>query len=396
MDCRDKPGNDRGGQEEPAMTLLPRAVRPLAGFCTFLRGFGFSVTSGQATDFMAATALLGPRSMDDIRRAGRAVLGPPPERLDEFDALFRAWFHDEVAAVPAGDDSGEETVAKDDRPDRFEPPEGARTNESGETTTRTELLAGRAFRTRDDARLDRFVRAATRALPRRRAFRRQAAKSGRFIDLRRTLRAAMRAEGDVASFARQRQKERQRNILILIDVSGSMKTHTDDYLRLAHAVTRAADRVETFTFGTRLTRISRAMRIRDRDRALAEAAMTVEDWDGGTRIGDALNAFLGVPRFAGYARGALVIVLSDGLERGDHREMVDAVRRVSRRAWRLAWLTPLAADPRFRPESAGLKAILPYIDHLGSGGSVKAICAYILSAAKDTIARYRVDAGRAA
>ena len=366
------------------MISLPRAARPLAGFCSFLRGFGFAVSSDQTVTFLAAVALLGPRSMDDIRRASHAVLAPPPHRIYAFDALFRAWFHGEVEAMPAGDETGEETVAKDDRGERFEPPEATELNESGEASTRTEVLSSRDFRADDNVHLRRFLRDAPRALPRRRSFRRQAAGSGRWIDMRRTMRAAVRNEGDVAAFARARHKQRQRNILILIDVSGSMKTHTEDYLRIAHAVTRAADRVETFTFGTRLTRISRAMRLRDRDRALGEAAGIVEDWDGGTRIGEALNAFLAIPRFAGYARGSLVIVLSDGLERGDHTEMVEAVRRLSRRAWKLYWLTPLAADPRFRPETAGLKAVLPLIDALGNGGSIEAICGTILSAAKDT------------
>ncbi|MEJ8571494.1 vWA domain-containing protein [Microbaculum marinum] len=365
------------------MTPLPRAARPLAGFCAFLRNFGFAVSADQIATFLAATTLLGPRSMDDIRRAGHAVLAPPPERIDEFDALFRAWFHGEVEAMPAGDDAGEETVAKDDRGDRFQPPEASELNESGEASTRDEVLASRSFEAPDDLHLRRFRREAPRALPRRRSFRRQASTSGRWIDMRRTMRAAVRNEGDVAAFARARHKRRQRNILILIDVSGSMKTHTEDYLRLAHAVTRAADRVETFTFGTRLTRISRAMRLKDRERALFEASRVVEDWDGGTRIGEALNAFLAIPRFAGYARGSLVIVLSDGLERGGHDEMVDAVRRLARRAWKMAWLTPLAADPRFRPETAGLKAILPLIDELGDGGSVAAICDVILSASRD-------------
>jgi len=160
-----------------------------------------------------------------------------------------------------------------------------------------------------------------------------------------------------------------------------MKQHTRDYLMFAHALTRAADRVETFTFGTRLTRITRAMRLRDSERALGEAQHGVDDWDGGTRIGDALGAFLSVPRFAGYARGALAVVLSDALESGDPGAMIEAVRRLSRRVWRLAWLTPLAADARFRPATAALTAILPWLDDFGDGGSIESLTEYTLSAA---------------
>ena len=112
--------------------------------------------------------------------------------------------------------------------------------------------------------------------------------------------------------------------------------------------------------------------------ALAAAATMVSDWDGGTRIGDALTAFLAVPRFAGYARGAFIAVLSDGLERGDPAAMRDAVARLARRAWRLSWLTPLAAGPKFSPETEALKAIGPFLDDLGDGSSVEAVCAHLL------------------
>ena len=125
-----------------------------------------------------------------------------------------------------------------------------------------------------------------------------------------------------------------------------MKARTDAHLRFAHALVRAADRIEVFTIGTRLTRVTRALQLKNREQALAAASGLVSDWDGGTRIGDALQAFLAVPRFAGSARGAVVLILSDGLERGDPKAMTDAVRRLAARAWHLSWMTPLAADPR--------------------------------------------------
>jgi uncharacterized protein with von Willebrand factor type A (vWA) domain len=142
---------------------------------------------------------------------------------------------------------------------------------------------------------------------------------------------------------------------------------------------QAATQVEVFTFGTRLTRVTRALRVRRREQALSAAANAVSDWDGGTRIGDALQAFLAVPRFAGYARGAAVLVISDGLERGDVVAMRDAVARLSRRAWRLDWLTPLATGRAFTPQTAGLLAIRPLVDEMADGGSSAAIVTHILS-----------------
>ncbi len=158
-----------------------------------------------------------------------------------------------------------------------------------------------------------------------------------------------------------------------------MKQRSDANLALAHAIVQATPRVEVFTFGTRLTRVTRALRRRRREQALVEAAGLVADWDGGTRIGDALQAFLAVPRFASYARGAVVVVLSDGLERGDPAALVSAVARLAARAHRIDWLTPLAADPGYRPETEALRLIAPALASLGHGGSTARICRHILS-----------------
>ena len=161
-----------------------------------------------------------------------------------------------------------------------------------------------------------------------------------------------------------------------------MKQHTEAYLRFAHALARAADRIEIFTMGTRLTRVSRALRHRRREQALGLAATLVADWDGGTRLGDALAAFLAVPRFAAFARGALVVVLSDGLERGDPATLLEAVQRLSRLAWRLVWLSPLAGDAGYEPQTEGLRAILPFLHRLGDASRTDRLCAEVLDIAR--------------
>jgi hypothetical protein len=166
---------------------------------------------------------------------------------------------------------------------------------------------------------------------------------------------------------------------MLIDVSGSMKGRTEENLRLAHALAQASPGVEVFTFGTRLTRVTRPMRLKRREQALAVAAQIVSDFDGGTRIGDALKAFLAVPRFSSYARGAIALIVSDGLERGDPTALADAVAKLSRRTWRLSWLTPLAVGRDFRPRTEALVAIFPFVDDMGDGGSTSAIVNHVLA-----------------
>lgn len=362
------------------MTPLPAPVRPLVAFPALLRENGFAVAPEQTTTFLAAVALLGPRSVEHVRRAALATLAPHPEQRDRFDALFdmhflgaliesaeEEWAPDEDVAVQ--EDSGSREILVGEEP-----------NESGRAATEAEALSVRRLRPPDDTEtLRRFGRDLPAALPRRRGYRHARARRGPTVDLAGSLRAAIRHDGEVMSLKRLRRATRPRPILVLIDVSGSMKGRTDANLAIAHAVAHAARRVEVFTFGTRLTRLTRALRRRHREQALAEAAGLVADWDGGTRIGDALAAFLAVPRYASFARGALVLVLSDGLERGDPGALVASVQRLAARAHRIDWLTPLAGDPEYRPETQALRAIRPLLASLADGSSTARLCRHILS-----------------
>jgi uncharacterized protein with von Willebrand factor type A (vWA) domain len=223
-------------------------------------------------------------------------------------------------------------------------------------------------------------------LPRRRA-RRFVSGKGRRADPRRAFREMLRRDGEVMQLPRRQRATRQRRVLLLIDVSGSMKSGTDGALRLAHALVQAAERAEVFTLGTRLTRVTPALRRRDRDQALTLAAGLVADWDGGTRLGEAMGAFLAVPRFAGFARGALAVVVSDGLERGGPEALQAAAARLGGLAWAVLWLSPLAADPGYRPETGALCAILPMLDRLGDGASPEAVAGEILGFRKGARAR---------
>lgn len=357
---------------------LPRALSPFVGFSALLRANGFAVAPEQTVAFIAATGLLGPGSVTAIHRAARATLAPQPERFEDFDALFRLAFLGQTLAAPGeGAADEEETHAFDDRDGGDAPPEAGEEPSGAEATAAERLFARRFPAVSEAEALRRFRRAAPALLPKRRSRRRLAAARGA-PDLRRALRDAARRDGELVTLPRRARRVALRRVLLLIDVSGSMKERTDAHLRLGHALVRAHGPSEVFTLGTRLTRVTRALRRRDPGQALALAATLVADWDGGTRLGDALQAFLAVPRFTGFARGALVVVLSDGLERGDPAALVDAVERLARHAWGLLWLTPLAAGPGFAPETAALRAILPWLDRLGDGSTPDRLCAEIL------------------
>ncbi|MBZ9891863.1 VWA domain-containing protein [Mesorhizobium sp. BR1-1-3] len=361
-------------------TSFPRAASPFLDFARLLRRYGFAIAPEQVSCFMQAVTLLGPRSMADIREAALATLAPPPDRRDEFEAHFQSHFYGNRSAVVEGD-ADEETRIKDDGGASQEEIEVISHQEGGELSSGAEQLSTRDFK-RDDDNLAAFRRRLASALPARRSFRTVRTHSRGKLDLRRSLREIVSADGDVPSPLLRRRQTVPRKLLLLIDVSGSMKLHTADYLKLAHAAVQGADRAEIFTFGTRLTRITTALRIRDRDQALARAAAQVDDWDGGTRMGPTLLAFLSVPRFSAFARGAAIVILSDALERGDHAELETAMRRLSARAFRLSLATPLAGDPRFRPATAALRAILPDLDDLVDGSSLAGLTDFILSLAR--------------
>ncbi|HZH45180.1 MAG TPA: VWA domain-containing protein [Roseococcus sp.] len=357
--------------------MIPRALAPFLAFPPALRETGFAAAPEQAASFLAAVGLLGPRSMQDVRRAAHAVFGPAPERRQDFDEVFDAVFLGRAFLSPA-------EAEGDDMPRAFESdgldtmPEPEEEEPSGQDATAQERLIARALTALDeDAILRAFARALPGAIPLRRS-RRIRAGHGRLADPRRAFRELLRRDGELSRLPTRRRLARQRRLLLLVDVSGSMKAGTEGALRLAHALVQAADRAEVFTLGTRLTRVTRALRHRSREQALTLASGLVADWDGGTRLGEALSVFLAVPRFASFARGAAVVILSDGLERGGPEALVLAMRRLRGLAWRVIWLTPLAADPAYRPETGAMRAILPFIDELGDGSNPAAIARHLV------------------
>lgn len=360
---------------------LPPATRLFVAFPALLREHGIAAAPEQTTSFLMAIELLGPRSVEHIRKAAVATLAPHPEQRERFDALFDMHFLGGALAEAGDDDfAPDEDISVQEDAGSREVLIGEEVNETGQAATGAEALSIRQLKTLDDSEtLRRFGRALPAALPRRRGYRHRAARRGPMVDLARSLKDAIRHDGEVMSLKRLKRETRPRPILLLIDVSGSMKLRSDANLALAHAIVQATRQVEVFTFGTRLTRVTRALRRKRREQALAEASGLVADWDGGTRIGDALQAFLAVPRFAAYARGAVVIVLSDGLERGDPAALVTAVARLAQRAHRIDWLTPLAADPGYRPETEALRLIAPRLASLSDGASTARICRHILS-----------------
>ena len=207
-------------------------------------------------------------------------------------------------------------------------------------------------------------------LPRRRIRRSRASETGTRLDLRRTVHRSMRHEGELVERAWRRRRDRPRRLVLLIDVSGSMSAHARALLHFAYGLVRSGLGVEVFCFGTRLTRVTELLVGRQPNRAVALATAAVVDWSGGTRIGDSLALFLRRWGTRGTVRGSVVLLFSDGLERGDPSMLASQMARLARLTHAIVWLNPLKGDPGYEPLARGMRAALPHVDRLVAADTI--------------------------
>jgi uncharacterized protein with von Willebrand factor type A (vWA) domain len=357
-------------------------VGTLVSFSGELRSAGLAVGSGDVVTYCAATARLDATDLLDLYWAGRATLVTRRDQIPVYDRVFRRFFLDgaddlpeplrltlrsaaetasvlQVPATEPGTDNGDERPAQ-----------------LGYVGSDAEVLRNKAFAacTPEELTSVRKIIARIRlAPPRRRTRRTTAARRGR-PDPRRTARAAMRAFGDPSTLHRRRRKWRLRPLILIVDVSGSMSDYSRNLLQFAWSAARASGRVEAFCFGTRLTRITRALERRRVDDAMDRAARTVFDWEGGTRIGDSLATFVRDWGRRGVCRGGIVVICSDGLDRGDPQVLETALERLGRLCHRLVWMNPHKGTNRdFTPTSLGMMVAAPHIDVLVSGHSLQSL-----------------------
>jgi uncharacterized protein with von Willebrand factor type A (vWA) domain len=352
-------------------------------FSHLLRGAGLDVPVGSVTTLADALGVVGVERREGVYWAGRATLVHRPEDIAPYDRVFRAFWLDQpggrpfppepediVLAVDAGDDDSD----GDPGDDTALPVPTITVRYSAIEVLRHKDFAAyshaefaEARRLMADLKLAGELRRSRRLRPARRA-------AGR-PDLRRTVRRALRSGGEPMHRAWQVPALRPRRVVLLCDVSGSMEPYARALLRFLHAAVtaRGAGRVEAFALGTRLTRITRELGWRDPDAALADAAKAVADWSGGTRLGDGLRMFNDRWGVRGMARGAVVVILSDGWDRGDPARLAAEMARLGRVAHRVVWVNPLKAAPGYAPLARGMAAALPYVDDFVAGHSLAAL-----------------------
>jgi uncharacterized protein with von Willebrand factor type A (vWA) domain len=353
-------------------------VGTVLGFARTLRHAGVAASPDRVEAMLAAVGALDVLDATSVYWAGRLTLCAGPDDIDRYDAAFAAYFAGEVprpsrvagppvqrlatiAPLDAGSGDGED--GDDDGPEL-----AARA--SADEVLRHRDLAELTAAEREHLR--RLFALLVPASPMRPARRRRPSLRGD-VHPARTVRRALRDGGEVARLLHRRATPRPRRVVLLVDVSGSMSPYADALLRFAHAAVRARPAsTEVFTIGTRLTRVTRELRLRDPDRALAASGSAIPDWSGGTRLGEVLKAFLDRWGQRGTARGAVVVVCSDGWERGGAELLGEQMGRLRRLAHAVVWVNPHKGRAGYEPLTSGMQAALPHVDHFVSGHSLAA------------------------
>ena len=349
-------------------------------FARVLRGIGLAVPTSTVIAFAEAIGTIGVTDRDGVYWSGRATLVRRPEDIAVYDRAFAVFW--EHAEPPADEYVEPEPVAVTLAVDTDDD-DGAQSSEaSDDPTIELRFSLSEVLRHKDFAAYDNHELAEAHRLMARMRLTGSPRRSLRLVptarrtarpDLRRTVRAALRTEGEAVRRHFRKPATRHRRLVLLLDVSGSMEPYARALLRFVQAAVAGRRRVEAFALGTRLTRITRELGSRDPDLALTRAADRVVDWSGGTRLGDGLRRFNDEWGVRGMARGADVVILSDGWDRGDPDELAEAMQRLARVAHRIIWVNPLKVTPGYAPLARGMAAALPYVDRFVEGHSLVAM-----------------------
>jgi uncharacterized protein with von Willebrand factor type A (vWA) domain len=330
-------------------------VGTLTAFGRALRAEGVPVGTGRIASFCRAAALLSP---GDLYWAGRATLIGRREQVPVYDRVFRTFFGEAAPDVPPTRRADAVVI-----------------EEEVAIASPVELLRHKSFAHCSREELEQLAALLARlrlSVPRRRTRRLAPSRAG-VPDLRRTLRRSFRTGGEPLERRFRARRRRRRRLVLVLDVSGSMADYSRALLVFAHAALRADRSWEAFCFGTRLTRVTRALGASRPDEAIERAAAEVVDWNGGTRIGESLKGLLDEYGHRGLVRGAVVVLCSDGLEVGDPELLAEQMARLQRLAYRVIWLNPLKGDPAYEPLARGMHAALPYVDRFAAGHNLASL-----------------------
>jgi uncharacterized protein with von Willebrand factor type A (vWA) domain len=355
------------------------------GLAAALRTDGMELPVGRVLQLAAALDEVGTTERAAAYWAGRATLVSDPAEIDRFDRVFAAFWEGRSAVAPeqipvplvvAMADEDEDEAAEPPADDAEADDEGADTVVVARYSDREVVRHKDLARCSDDELAEAYrLMGAVRLVgaPQRSRRRRPSRRETGRLDLGRTVHDALGTGGEVLRRRTSSRTTRPRRVVILADISGSMDPYARAVLRFAQAAVAGRRRVEAFTLGTRLTRVTRELDAHDPDIGLARAMDAVEDWSGGTRLGDNLRRFNDEWGVAGLARGAVVVIVSDGWDQGDPDELGAEMARLARVAFRVVWVNPLKASEGYEPLARGMAAALPHVDRFVEGHSLAAL-----------------------
>ena len=364
-----------------------------AAFGRRLHDAGVPVTPERSATFARGVVLVQPAALAELYWVGRTTLVSARADLPTYDRVFAEVFggSEDGEAVDEADRGRPRPAAPAEADDPGEPGGQARADVrlGGQPQDVTDDEPSAALPAVDDlerlsdvhfarctpAELELLAALVARLpveVPLRETRRTRRHSHGQQVDVRATLRRARSSGGDPVRLVRRRRTQRPRRLVLIADVSGSMQPYARVYLHLMRGAVRSLH-AEAFVFATRLTRLTRLLTYGRPDQAYAAVAEGARDWSGGTRIGAALTTFLDDHGRRGVARGAVVVIVSDGWERGDSEQLAEAMKRLARLANHVVWVNPRVAAREFQPLAGGMAAALPYVDSLVSGHSVRAV-----------------------
>jgi uncharacterized protein len=359
--------------------MADAVARHVVTFGRVLREAGLEVGPGRLADALTGLDLVALSRQDDVYWTLRQTLVARREDLEAFDAAFRAWFL-RAPTAPVFRQGTEVTSLRLLRrsAERKRAEEGGEPGEDQTTLgySPDELLRRRDFAdmTREEMEnVSKLICEIASGRPRRKSRRLRPHHRGRDLDMRRLVRESLGTGGDAIERTFRSRVHVPRKVVVLCDVSGSMEAYARALVLFLHALARSGRGVETFAFGTRLTRLTRELIIRDPEGALGAASERVVDWSGGTRIGHSLKAFNDEWGRRALTRGAVVVIVSDGWEREDAAVVGHEMARLARQAYAVVWVNPLKGHPDYQPLAGGMRAALPFVDRFLSGHNLASL-----------------------
>lgn len=374
-----------------ADSLQREGERLAVGFCRVLRRSGLRIPATATINFTEALGLVGIEDRSAVYWAGRATLIHRPEDLNLYDRVFAVYWQQKGGETIQIEEPAPPVTLAVDSDDDDDDDDDADAQPPGDVQpvrfSRSEVLTDKDFADCSQEELAELTRLMSRLRfsTHRRTSRRMIPLKGAGPrpDMRRTVRWALRHQGEPVRRAFLGPATRPRRLVLVVDVSGSMESYARALIRFAHAAVVARSKVEVFVLGTRLTRLTRHLTSRDPDSAIKTAMPKVKDWAGGTRLGDGIQEFNNEWAIRGMARGSIVVILSDGWDRGDPEVLGAEMERLHRVTNQLVWVNPLKATPGYAPLAAGMAAALPHLDRFIEGHSYASLeqLAAILSGA---------------